>query len=671
MLIKEIILFKTPMEINGENRFFPDEAPSKVSMKASYFNFLKNTFNHISIEATQNMESFKGINVGDSFTVTLPINFLAGHQYNYACIRTTDTAISDYHRMFYFVKANRENNSMANMQYTFYLDHLIEYSYEIYQHKDRQVLKERSHIPYIEYVGGINRIKNGTRVLNTYSKPTITEFVEGSRNVVFPYDILWYDVQLTRFQREYADVDAGSGTVAPYYKLLEFTTEQNWAEGFASTYHVFRPYKVYYRGTKTEVKGVTFQYYREARDYGVYTSDTIVDPKEVEFRKTTDNVASISLTFNPPFSLTWDGSKVIIYAFGSRICEVETDEQISEKHFMYMSLTREPIQASYTITFNNNYNLSIPVERQSLISKETLIDNSPLLRYSNLYTYNIIFNNTVIPIYSEKYTSEIKAILRLFPKDEGAIAELVLRDEDKNVLFNSQNLLVTLNKNGTIPYTVSQLEAYKVANSNRIKANIIGKIASGAVTIATLGVAGGLANGSWSSTGLVEYVGKKLPLDPLEETDPFTITESKQGAKFDGERATRIMNIAATYADLNNLVTLAGQSSQNAMMDLFYQDRILFTITLPIDKYCESMFSFCKEYQDYGAIINREDEFLTLFKDLESFIYIKTVDIQLPISSAHNSAINAIFNRGVRLWHCIEQNQNIADFNTMISNYER
>lgn len=653
------------MELGGENRFFPDEKENLYEMKNSYLEFLRNSFEYRTL---YDSSSFS-VNASDTFTITLPYSYIDYFEFNYACIELLGSSYDNNHYMFYFIKANRENNSMENTQFTFTLDYLIQYSKEIYRHKDRQVLKERSHIPYIEFVGGVNRIKNGTRVLNTYSKPTITEFVEGTRNVEFPYDILWYDVQLTRFQRDYFNVEPG--TAAPAFTTDEFTREQEWMEGFASTYHVFRPYKIYHRGTKNEVNGVTFQYYREARDYQIYGTETIFDPKEVEFRKTTDNVASISLTFNPPFFVGWDGSKVIINAFGSRISEVDTNTQISEKHFIYMSIIRGSVPASHRITFNNAYNLSIPVEQHRLITKENMIDNSPLLRYSNLYTYNMIFNNTVIPLYSEKYTSEISANLRLFPKDEGATAELVLRDGDNNVLFNSQNLLVTLNKNGTIPYSISQLETYKVANSNKIKAHIIGKIASGVVTIATLGVTGGLANGTWTSTGLTEYAGKTLPLNPLEEVDPLTITETSRGVKFDGERATRLLNVAASYADLNNLVTLAGQSSQNAMMDLFYQDRMLFTITTPIDKYCESMFSFCKEYQDYGAIINREDEFLTLFQNIESFMYVKTVDIQLPISSAHNSAINAIFNSGVRLWHCVEQNQPIAEFNTMVSNYER
>lgn len=638
MVIDQITFFKTPLSLNGEDRFFETSGNDRRINKENYYSHLSLCFEELIYSST--VEN-KGINLAETFKLSVPLNFSKLKDYNYASIRVVNSHVAfNTERFFYFIEIDRENNSMANTELTFHFDYLAEYAYDIMRFSTRKVMKERSHISYMENVDENEyKIKNSPRVINTFEKPTITRFIrqETEEN---EFDVLWYDIQVTRFKTSvYSIVD---GEVVQTDKVEFQRANQNFTDGFASTYHLYRPYKIYKKGTDEEVSGVTAYYYKWEYDEETQTLvDTITNFDEIAFTDVPTNIVNISLTFNVPFEWTGYDDVLRINACGSAIWDLDDNVLAHSRHFIFYSPTKKIVD-EFTIELDNSARVVTPASENAVLTDTELVLNSPLTHLSNLNTFNLIFNNTIIPLYTEYYTDKLYVKIKIYPKDEGAFVKLNIEDSNGNVLFNSNNLPIIFNKLGEIPCTESQMLEYKIANSNRTPANFVSSIINGTVAI-----------------------GASIAVDPTKWVSPVL-----SGAITAGHLLTDAIRTVATYADLAKLFNVSGQGAKNSMTDLLYQDRLLITKTEPIDYFSNGMVTFCKDYQEYGGVINREDEFLSLFNKLDSFMYVKTINLNLPLNTVFNEKISAIFNKGVRLWH-LRNAEPIKSLNKMISNYER
>ena len=638
MVIDQITFFKTPLSLNGEDRFFETRGNDRRINKEEYYSLLSICFEELVYSSTVKN---KGINLAETFKLSIPLNFSKLKDFNYASIRVINSHVAfNTERFFYFIEIDRENNSMANTEVTFHFDYLAEYAYDIMRFSTRKVLKERSHISYMDYIDENEyKIKNSPRVISTFDKPTISRFIsqETEEN---EFDVLWYDIQVTRFKTTvYSIVD---GQVVPVEPVEFQLSNQNFSDGFASTYHLYRPYKIYKKGTDEEVTGVTAYYYKWLYAEETQTLiDTITNFDEIAFTDVPTNIVNISLTFNVPFEWTGYDDVLRINACGSTIWDLDDNVLAHSRHFIFYAPTKKEVD-EFVIELDNSARVVVPNSPDTVLTDTEMVLNSPMLYLSNLNTFNLLFNSSIIPLYTEYYTEKIFVKIKIYPKDEGAFVKLIIEDSNGNTLYNSNNLPIIFNKLGEIPCTESQMLEYKIANSNRIPANFVSSIFNGTVAI-----------------------GASLATNPTNYVSPVL-----SGAITAGYLLTDAIKTVATFADLSKLFNVSGQSAKNSMTDLIYQDRLIITKTVPIDYFSIGMVTFCKDYQEYGGVINREDEFLSLFNKLDSFMYIKTINLDLPLNTVFNEKISEIFNKGVRLWH-LRNSEPIKTFNKMISNYER
>lgn len=689
MKIDSITLFSTPLQLNGEDMFLPTMRENKNTTLAGYRLFLTNNYPHYIIEkVVSGLNKKMSANMSANFTISLPIDFYEACKYNYCCIS------SDEKNLFYFISPMAENNSIGTCKFSFVFDYWIDNCYEVFNgFKYLEVMKEKGHIPYLykNITEQLVKIKDNARFLNTYDKPTIDNIIP-LNDEFMPFDILWYDILVTKLF--YSDDYVPEQDIYDNVHISELKTPQTFAKDFASTYHIFRPYKVYYKGTKIEPE--TYPEFR-FKVKGINLDPTITYTSKfsyvgsLTFADDASTIANISLTFNCPihYDYNYNTNIIDIDGYGAPISSSTIKGHIissDDRWFIYNGNGWDNSRRYFNHTLKVDYTFNSNYLRDERLDDLTLTFNSPFNRYTNIGCFNLMFNGSIIPLYTDMYTDTITLTGAYIAKEEGAYVELVITDSLGRVLFNNNNLPLFLRKSGSIPYTVSQYDAYMAGNRNRIKANIIGTIASGAISLATAGMfisaSGGTAASLMAPFGLLsESVGElsapnisETPLlqgnVPYDDLDPYFKFAKSGGLSFNGGRATRAMNSMATFADLKNIANLVGYDSTNSMSDLYIQDRLLITRTEAISINDLNFISFCREYQYYGGVINRPTQFLAIMDELPHFAYIKTVDLELPLRSSFNRSISNIFNRGVRLWHTVD-NSLVLSFNKMIENYER